>query len=80
MLRCEEVFRQICWLEERFWPDVDGMGEEDESARMGVGNDTNLSIGGASGAGAGLGDDAAAGDDRSSFGALNGITEAAAGP
>jgi hypothetical protein len=34
MVRCEEIFRQICWLEERFWPDVDGMGEEDESARM----------------------------------------------
>ena len=35
MVRCEEIFRQICWLEERFWPDVDGMGEEDESARLG---------------------------------------------
>jgi thiaminase len=35
MQRCEEIFRQICWLEERFWPDVDGMGEEDESARLG---------------------------------------------
>jgi hypothetical protein len=35
MVRCEEIFRQICWLQERFWPDVDGMGEEDESARMG---------------------------------------------
>ena len=34
MVRCEEIFRQICWLEERFWPDVDGMGEEDESARL----------------------------------------------
>jgi len=34
MLRCEEIFRQICWLEERFWPDVDGMGEEDETARL----------------------------------------------
>jgi hypothetical protein len=33
MLRCEQVFRQICWLEERFWPDVDGMGEEDETSR-----------------------------------------------
>lgn len=37
MQRCEEIFRQICWLEERFWPDVDGMGEEDESARLGPG-------------------------------------------
>jgi hypothetical protein len=35
MVRCEEIFRQICWLEERFWPDVDGMGEEDETAQMG---------------------------------------------
>jgi hypothetical protein len=34
MMRCEEIFRQICWLEERFWPDVDGMGEEDESAQL----------------------------------------------
>jgi hypothetical protein len=34
MVRCEEIFRQICWLEQRFWPDVDGMGEEDESARL----------------------------------------------
>lgn len=36
MQRCEQIFRQICWLEERFWPDVDGMGEEDESAEMGT--------------------------------------------
>lgn len=35
MVRCEEIFRQICWLEERFWPDVDGMGEEDDSVRPG---------------------------------------------
>jgi hypothetical protein len=35
MLRCEEIFRQICWLEERFWPNVDGMGEENDSARLG---------------------------------------------
>jgi hypothetical protein len=35
MIRCEEIFRQICWLEERFWPDVDGMGEVDETARLG---------------------------------------------
>jgi hypothetical protein len=34
MVRCEEIFGQICWLEERFWPDVDGMGEEDEGARL----------------------------------------------
>lgn len=36
MLRCEEIFKQICWLEERFWPDVDGMGEEDETAALGA--------------------------------------------
>ncbi|KAF1955009.1 heme oxygenase-like protein [Byssothecium circinans] len=35
MNRCEEIFRQICWLEERFWPDVNGMGEEDVTARLG---------------------------------------------
>jgi hypothetical protein len=35
MLRCEEIFRQICYLEERFWPDVDGMGEVDETGRLG---------------------------------------------
>ncbi|KAF2261389.1 heme oxygenase-like protein [Lojkania enalia] len=35
MQRCEEIFRQICYLIERFWPDVDGMGEEDETARLG---------------------------------------------
>jgi hypothetical protein len=33
MMRCEQVFKQICWLQERFWPDVDGMGEEDDSGR-----------------------------------------------
>lgn len=35
MMRCEEIFRQICWLEERFWPNVDGMGEENDSGRLG---------------------------------------------
>ncbi|KAL5117134.1 hypothetical protein ACEQ8H_004959 [Pleosporales sp. CAS-2024a] len=35
MIRCEEIFRQICWLEERCWPDVNGMGEEVESERLG---------------------------------------------
>lgn len=33
MMRCEQVFRQVCWLAERFWPDVDGMGEEDDTGR-----------------------------------------------
>ncbi|RMZ68512.1 transcription regulator [Pyrenophora seminiperda CCB06] len=35
MQRCEEVFRQTCWLAERIWPSVDGMGEEDENTGMG---------------------------------------------
>jgi hypothetical protein len=35
MTRCEEIFRQICWLEERLWPEVDGMGEEGEVAQLG---------------------------------------------
>jgi thiaminase len=26
--RCDEVWRQILWLEERFWPDVEGEGTE----------------------------------------------------
>ncbi|EOD46586.1 Transcription regulator [Neofusicoccum parvum] len=34
MIRCEQLFEHVCWLEERFWPDVDGMGEEDETARL----------------------------------------------
>lgn len=38
MVRCEQVFRQVCWLEERFWPDVDGMGEEDERDQNGLGH------------------------------------------
>ncbi|KAJ4364168.1 hypothetical protein N0V83_009623 [Neocucurbitaria cava] len=37
MVRCEEIFRQICWLEQRFWPDVNGMGEENENPRLGPG-------------------------------------------
>jgi hypothetical protein len=35
MQRCDEIFRQICWLEQRFWPEVDGMGEEDEGVQLG---------------------------------------------
>lgn len=35
MQRCEEIFRQICWLEQRFWPEVDGMGEDDDGAQLG---------------------------------------------
>jgi hypothetical protein len=72
MMRCEELFRQICWLEERFWPDVDGMGEEDETVRLG-----NAAMGGnmANMAGA-AGED---NDGRDSFGTLNGIADATTG-
>jgi hypothetical protein len=34
MQRCEQVFRQSCFLAQRFWPDVDGMGEEDDTDRL----------------------------------------------
>lgn len=34
MQRCDEVFRQICWLEQRFWPEVDGMGEEGDRSQL----------------------------------------------
>ncbi|KAJ9666342.1 hypothetical protein H2201_003530 [Coniosporium apollinis] len=55
MQRCEQVFRQICWLEERFWPDVDGMGEEDES-RLGGLRDSGIGASGFGGqAGGGVG-------------------------
>ncbi|KAJ4347499.1 hypothetical protein N0V95_005373 [Ascochyta clinopodiicola] len=37
MQRCEEIFRQICWLEQRFWPEVDGMGEEGNGGPAHVG-------------------------------------------
>ncbi|KAI9698261.1 MAG: hypothetical protein M1820_007531 [Bogoriella megaspora] len=37
-MRCEDTFRQICWLEQRFWPEVDGMGEERDT---GTANGTN---------------------------------------
>lgn len=32
MTRCEGAWKQVLWLWEKSWPDVDGMGEEDESA------------------------------------------------
>ena len=34
MMRCDEIFRQICWLEQRFWPEVNGMGEEVDGAQL----------------------------------------------
>ena len=65
MMRCDQVFHQICWLEERFWPDVDGMGEEDESSRLQVG----LGVNGGQG-----------GDTTAPFGGvLNGVPEATGG-
>lgn len=72
MMRCEEVFRQICWLEERFWPDVDGMGEEDETGRL-----VSNGIGGNISAIGGNNSDNDHG--RNSFDGLNGIAEAAPG-
>lgn len=81
MLRCEQVFRQICWLEERFWPDVDGMGEEDETARYeGPTFGSGISPGGVNGNGMN-GNGTSSGPDPSQSGpfggALNGIGEAA---
>lgn len=32
MARCEGAWKQVLWLWEKSWPDVDGMGEESESA------------------------------------------------
>lgn len=44
MARCEAVFRQVVWLWEMIWPDVDGMGQEDElggkGSRRGTANQT----------------------------------------
>lgn len=77
MSRCEELFRQICWLEERFWPDVDGMGEEDETARLGPSNMGPMSAPVATmdnGMGSG-GEHTPVGDARNSFAALNGGIE-----
>ncbi|KAF2996226.1 hypothetical protein E8E13_002920 [Curvularia kusanoi] len=34
MQRCDEIFRQICWLEQRFWPEVNSMGEESDDAQL----------------------------------------------
>jgi hypothetical protein len=63
MERCNQVFRQVCWLAEKFWPDVDGMGEEDESGRMGM--NVNAS--------------SQNGDDSAYDEALNGAPETASG-
>ncbi|KAF2014024.1 heme oxygenase-like protein [Aaosphaeria arxii CBS 175.79] len=80
MQRCEEIFQQICWLEERFWPDVDGMGEEDESGRldstsMGMNGVMNgpmgapsLGNGGLNGQGLNNGNGTPVTDGRNSFG------------
>jgi hypothetical protein len=82
MQRCEELFRQICWLEERFWPDVDGMGEEDETARLGGSNMGSMPAPvaqmdngmGNNPMGNG-GEHTPVGDARNSFAALNGGME-----
>lgn len=34
MMRCDEIFRQICWLMLRFWPEVNGMGEEVDGPQL----------------------------------------------
>jgi hypothetical protein len=76
MLRCEQVFRQICWLEERFWPDVDGMGEEDETSRYddGFGGNAMQSVG----VNGGSGTAGSTENGGQAFGgALNGIGEPA---
>ena len=55
MHRCEATFKQVVWLWERIWPDVDGMGEEDELASESVRHPTappsgSKSVAGPSGA------------------------------
>lgn len=35
MSRCEGAFRQVLWLWERTWPDVDGMGDKNETGQAG---------------------------------------------
>lgn len=37
-MRCEEVFRQICYLEERFWPEFNGMGDDGGTVRITTAN------------------------------------------
>ncbi len=76
MHRCEQIFRQVCWLEERFWPDVDGMGEEDETGRLGEhGHGPHAAMGASLGPtlGAGIGNASADGYR----GVLNGVAESA---
>lgn len=80
MERCEQVFRQACWLEERFWPDVDGMGEQDESGgRHGehAGAGPFGGGGGVQGQGQGQGP-GPQGGAQAFAGVLNGVVEAAA--
>jgi thiaminase len=93
MLRCEGVFKQICWLQERFWPDVDGMGDEDDSGGRyepttfgggsgnGLGGPVNgVGMNGGGMNGAGLGGPADNGVQNGPFGgALNRIGEPAGG-
>jgi len=59
MARCQGAWDQVLWLWERNWPEVDGMGEEDESAhekRFGGGHRARSSTqtgGGSTGGGVG---------------------------
>lgn len=78
-MRCEQVFKQICWLQERFWPDVDGMGEEDDTARY-----EGPSYPGTSGLGSNGGSLGGSANDNGMSngpfgGGLNGIDDAAGG-
>ncbi|KIV99665.1 uncharacterized protein PV09_08720 [Verruconis gallopava] len=82
MTRCEQVFQQICWLQERFWPDVDGMGEEDDSGRYEgpTGFSSTSGIGGSvNGGGLGGAPDANGLSSGTFGGALNGIGESTGG-
>lgn len=38
---CELVFKQVVWLWKQMWPEVTGMGEEDDTAEDGEGSQTN---------------------------------------
>lgn len=69
MTRCEGAWKQVLWLWEKSWPDVDGMGEEDESAtvnRFGSGatrRSTGNAVAGAPGRGDERDAEAASDDD-----------------
>jgi hypothetical protein len=66
MERCEAVFRQVCWLTARSWPEVDGMGEEDEAAASRLGLTTATAAAAAAAANA----QSVADDGDSSYGGV----------